>query len=435
MKAQVLAGESPAGRFVPARSFERDREPAQLERLGAPLRGGLRPLRQRQDGAEVLAQPLQPGPHHRHRLQLQPAAAARRPRCRGATSTATTSPRASAAAPATPGRRLRDRLRPAVLELRHRRAQRVTATTRGPGTSRRRSRCSTSCCPACRWRQLVPGQLPQPDRRPSTRAGRRRTTRRTRSTTRSPASRSTVYARSAAAQARPTRNLDTYDPEREAPVRGVQSRVPLAHPGRRPDVRRAVAIERERVRRSARRRTIPNYVSMSTATRHLQRPAAVRRLRRSTSRSEPGSSCRARASRLGPRLQRRRSRPTYEPDQHRRDDRRRAASRATRPTARRRARPARSSCRPASSASRASPSTSSRERATSWSGSRSSTSRWRARSASAGSAFMPMFEVFNVNNSDAIISYVTTNALSATYLAPNSIMQGRMYGLGVMVRW
>ena len=48
---------------------------------------------------------------------------------------------------------------------------------------------------------------------------------------------------------------------------------------------------------------------------------------------------------------------------------------------------------------------------------------------------LPVFEVFNVNNSDAIISYVTTNALAATYLAPNSIMQGRMYGFGVTTRW
>ncbi|MDP2322245.1 MAG: TonB-dependent receptor [Acidobacteriota bacterium] len=48
---------------------------------------------------------------------------------------------------------------------------------------------------------------------------------------------------------------------------------------------------------------------------------------------------------------------------------------------------------------------------------------------------LPTFEVFNVNNSDAIISYITTNALSTSYLAPNSIMQGRMYGLGVVTRW
>jgi len=48
---------------------------------------------------------------------------------------------------------------------------------------------------------------------------------------------------------------------------------------------------------------------------------------------------------------------------------------------------------------------------------------------------LPVLEVFNVTNSDAIISYVSTNALAATYLAPNSIMQGRMWGLGATVRW
>ena len=48
---------------------------------------------------------------------------------------------------------------------------------------------------------------------------------------------------------------------------------------------------------------------------------------------------------------------------------------------------------------------------------------------------LPVIEVFNVNNSDAIISYQTTNALSATYLAPNSIMQGRMWGVGLTTRW
>jgi hypothetical protein len=48
---------------------------------------------------------------------------------------------------------------------------------------------------------------------------------------------------------------------------------------------------------------------------------------------------------------------------------------------------------------------------------------------------LPTFEIFNVNNSDAIISYVTTNALSSSHLAPNSIMQGRMIGTGVTVRW
>ena len=65
----------------------------------------------------------------------------------------------------------------------------------------------------------------------------------------------------------------------------------------------------------------------------------------------------------------------------------------------------------------------------------SSTSRSRARSASAAIQVLPTFEVFNVNNSDAIISYITTNVLSTSYLAPNSIMQGRMYGFGVVTRW
>ena len=48
---------------------------------------------------------------------------------------------------------------------------------------------------------------------------------------------------------------------------------------------------------------------------------------------------------------------------------------------------------------------------------------------------LPTFEVFNVNNSDAIISYISTNVLSSAFLAPNSIMQGRMYGFGVVARW
>ena len=48
---------------------------------------------------------------------------------------------------------------------------------------------------------------------------------------------------------------------------------------------------------------------------------------------------------------------------------------------------------------------------------------------------LPTFEVFNINNSDAIISYITTNVLSTSFLAPNSIMQGRMYGFGVVARW
>ena len=50
-------------------------------------------------------------------------------------------------------------------------------------------------------------------------------------------------------------------------------------------------------------------------------------------------------------------------------------------------------------------------------------------------SLIPTFEMFNINNSDAIISYITTNVLSSAYRSPNSIMQGRMYGFGAMVRW
>jgi hypothetical protein len=47
----------------------------------------------------------------------------------------------------------------------------------------------------------------------------------------------------------------------------------------------------------------------------------------------------------------------------------------------------------------------------------------------------PHVEVFNINNSDAIISYRSTNVLNAVFLQPNSIMQGRMVGVGAQVRW
>lgn len=47
----------------------------------------------------------------------------------------------------------------------------------------------------------------------------------------------------------------------------------------------------------------------------------------------------------------------------------------------------------------------------------------------------PELEIFNLNDSDAIISYVTTNQLWSSFLRPNSIMQGRMLGVGATVRW
>jgi hypothetical protein len=47
----------------------------------------------------------------------------------------------------------------------------------------------------------------------------------------------------------------------------------------------------------------------------------------------------------------------------------------------------------------------------------------------------PTLEVFNVNNTDAIVSYQSTNILNASFESPNTIMQPRMIGIGAAVRW
>jgi hypothetical protein len=47
----------------------------------------------------------------------------------------------------------------------------------------------------------------------------------------------------------------------------------------------------------------------------------------------------------------------------------------------------------------------------------------------------PQLEIFNLNNSDAIISYQSLNSLNPSYGVPNSIMQPRMIGIGANVRW
>jgi hypothetical protein len=48
---------------------------------------------------------------------------------------------------------------------------------------------------------------------------------------------------------------------------------------------------------------------------------------------------------------------------------------------------------------------------------------------------LPTVEVFNVNNTDAIVTYQSTNILAGGYLAPSTIMQPRMLGVGATVRW
>jgi hypothetical protein len=47
----------------------------------------------------------------------------------------------------------------------------------------------------------------------------------------------------------------------------------------------------------------------------------------------------------------------------------------------------------------------------------------------------PSLEIFNLNNSDAIISTISANALSSSYRYANSIMQPRMIGVGAQVKW
>ncbi len=186
-------GESPAGRWAPARQLRGDRERAQLEGLGAAVRDGVRPVRQRQDGAQVLAQPLQPVAHDRHRGRLQPAGVADvGRRCRGATSTATTSRRAPNVQRRRHGHQLR--VPDAGLRDRPQRACRRTSASAAlnrygdyPRTWNLESALELQheLMPRLSGHgQLVPRQLPQSDDDDQPRAGRSRTTRRTRSTTR-----------------------------------------------------------------------------------------------------------------------------------------------------------------------------------------------------------------------------------------------------------
>jgi hypothetical protein len=47
----------------------------------------------------------------------------------------------------------------------------------------------------------------------------------------------------------------------------------------------------------------------------------------------------------------------------------------------------------------------------------------------------PAFEAFNINNADTIISYSSQNYATTGYLSPNSILQGRILGVGTSVKW
>jgi len=47
----------------------------------------------------------------------------------------------------------------------------------------------------------------------------------------------------------------------------------------------------------------------------------------------------------------------------------------------------------------------------------------------------PVLELFNVYNADSIVTYVSTTLNNASYERPNSIVQGRIIGIGTTVRW
>jgi hypothetical protein len=54
-----------------------------------------------------------------------------------------------------------------------------------------------------------------------------------------------------------------------------------------------------------------------------------------------------------------------------------------------------------------------------------------------GVTITPNFEAFNINNSDKVITYQSTSYAISTgaYLKPNSVVQGRILGVGTSVRW
>ncbi len=241
-RARCSRASRGAGRFVPERTFDEIDRRARLERFRATHGAGLRSVRHRPSTAiKYSLNRYNLVTHNWHRGQLQPAAApdfhaavARRQRQRP-------SPTARCAAPATRSAALRNRRSPASSSnYRRRRAQRVRRLPEDVEPRDRASRSSTSYWPALSVSGiLVERQLPQPhhDRQPVVDA--RRTTRLIRSTTRSPANPSrSMRAAAQPRNGRPGTSIPT-TPSAGTPYRGVQFREPLAHPGRRPDLRRA----------------------------------------------------------------------------------------------------------------------------------------------------------------------------------------------------
>lgn len=239
----------------------------------------------------------------------------------------------------------------------------------------------------------------------------------------------TAYARSAAAQARPTRNLDTYDPERKRNYQAFNFSF-RARPGRGAQVFGGVAIERQR-ETFCTAPDDPNYVSTTAGVFNTERFCDETRLDVPYRKSYKLSGNMPLVWGINGSVAFQSNIPTTA-------SRRMTATRgATRYPANCPApcpageiiMPTAVFAQPTLTFNLVSESAVFVERITQLDFKLTRTFRLGRMS------IIPTFEVFNINNSDAIISYVTTNALSASYLAPNSIMQGRLYGLGLMVRW
>ena len=151
LNAQVLAGDSPAGRFVPARHFDAI-ENLPNWRDWAPRFSAVYDLRGNAKTALKFSL-------NRYNQQRTTGIADSYNALVSATSAslAWTDLNKDDIAQGARGcvyltRGLRDQLRAAVVQLRHRRAEPLRQLSRAPGISRARSSCSTSCCRACRCR-------------------------------------------------------------------------------------------------------------------------------------------------------------------------------------------------------------------------------------------------------------------------------------------
>ena len=145
------AGRGVAGRPLRAGAELRGhREPAELERLRAALRGGLRPVRQR---ARRRSSTRSTATTWRARPASRPTTTRcwRRPRrCTWRDVNGDDIAQGERGCTRLPERRLRDQLRDAVVELRHRGAQRVRRLPAHLEPRARPRSCSTSCSRACR---------------------------------------------------------------------------------------------------------------------------------------------------------------------------------------------------------------------------------------------------------------------------------------------